>query len=162
MRCVQRRTGMAIIHIRMRCTAHPPYEPLHRLANLRFDLFPHPSTRFRNFHPLPFCLKAFNTLISTLAHSSRDDTLPSSLQNVTTFLKARSRQLSPSLKMREPHLSIRLTMLLGPKMAIVRPWVHLARLNQHAANVVKYRRHHSRCVSTLHYQLYSSEQLHVK
>jgi hypothetical protein len=40
MRCVQRRTGVAIIHIRMRYTAPTPYAPLYRFANLRLDLFP--------------------------------------------------------------------------------------------------------------------------
>jgi hypothetical protein len=97
MRCVQRRTGVAIIHIRMRYTAPTPYAPLYRFANLRLDLFPHPSTHFRKSHPLPFRLKAFNMLISILAHSSRDDT-PSSLQHVMTFIKAHSRQLKLSLK----------------------------------------------------------------
>jgi hypothetical protein len=154
MRYVQRRTGMAIIRIRMRCTAPPPYEPLYRLADLRLDLFLRPFTHSSNSHPLPFRLEAFNLPISILAHSSRDDAPPSPLPN---FIKACSRQLKPSLRMWEPLLRMKLAILRRPRTAIVRPRVRLALLDlermkqQHVADLIKYRKHHRKSVLIFYY-----------
>jgi hypothetical protein len=113
----------------MRCTALPPCEPLYRLAHLQLVLFPLPFTHSRNLHRFPFRSEAFDMPISTLAHSSRNTALPSSLQNVVAVINARSRQLKLSLKMWKPLLRMRLATLRGPKMAIVRPWVCLALLD---------------------------------